>query len=335
MIPRSVRLSEAPSYGQPIALYGPTRGARRPIATSRTNSCGVTVGPHPRPPASSCLPESGRRRHRCRRWSCDGPARRPTAALGRGLGIAHPAAARFRDGAVGDPARPHRPEPVPAAAAMRRGRARGTRGQHREHGVLQPILVTETARRLPAHRRRAAPPGGPAGRPRAIPAVVRQRPTSISSSSRWSRTSSAPTSTRWRRRVPSASSSTSSALTQERSPSGRPGPVDRREHAAPARSRPGRPGGSRRRTHQRGPRARHRRPRPSSQASARRERRRPRDLSVRQTEELVRRLREPRRRRQRPRDDAADPDLERVEDDLRRRWAPRSRSPARVVAGGS
>ena len=41
-------------------------------------------------------------------------------------------------------------------------------------------------------------------------------------------------------------------------------------------------------------------------------------LSVRQTEELVRRLREPRARSQRTAGSDADPDLERVEEDLRR-----------------
>jgi ParB family chromosome partitioning protein len=43
-----------------------------------------------------------------------------------------------------------------------------------------------------------------------------------------------------------------------------------------------------------------------------------RDLSVRQTEELVRRLREPRPERPGPAPRTADPDLERVEEDLRR-----------------
>jgi len=43
------------------------------------------------------------------------------------------------------------------------------------------------------------------------------------------------------------------------------------------------------------------------------------DLSVRETEELVRRLREPRRERlAAPQPDRADPDLQRVEEDLRR-----------------
>jgi len=42
------------------------------------------------------------------------------------------------------------------------------------------------------------------------------------------------------------------------------------------------------------------------------------DLSVRQTEELVRRLREPRPEARAPGRRAADPDLDRVEEDLRR-----------------
>ena len=42
------------------------------------------------------------------------------------------------------------------------------------------------------------------------------------------------------------------------------------------------------------------------------------DLSVRQTEELVRRLREPKPEASGPRDRRSDPDMERVEEDLRR-----------------
>jgi ParB family chromosome partitioning protein len=61
-----------------------------------------------------------------------------------------------------------------------------------------------------------------------------------------------------------------------------------------------------------------------------------RDLSVRQTEELVRRLREPRVAAAEPRTTTGDPDIERVEEDLRRALGTkvrlaRSRKGGRIV----
>ena len=59
-------------------------------------------------------------------------------------------------------------------------------------------------------------------------------------------------------------------------------------------------------------------------------------LSVRQTEELVRRLREPRPgRRPAPRARGSDPDLERVEEDLRRALGTKVSLAGRARAAGS
>ena len=96
-----------------------------------------------------------------------GPRSRPRRA--------HPAAHRRAARPGRDPARPHPAEPAPAAAcASTRPSSRRSTASIREHGVLQPILVTETldGYQLVAGERRCARPRA-AGLER-IPAIVRQ-----------------------------------------------------------------------------------------------------------------------------------------------------------------
>ena len=88
-----------------------------------------------------------------------------TQGLGRGLAALIPQRAPGQPGADRHRRRPDPAQPVPAAPAFRRRpSSRRSRRASREHGVLQPILVTESRRRLRARRRRAAPASG-ASRP--------------------------------------------------------------------------------------------------------------------------------------------------------------------------
>ena len=169
VIPRSVRLSEAPSHGLPIARYAPDSTRRRGVRGAGRPSCG-----------------------RRRRRGADGRARgdpddrdggrhdRPTRALAGPRPrprLAHPAAqpgaaaARSRS-----PIARIRAEPATsrASGSIRASLAVADARASREHGVLQPILVTETldGYQLVAGERRLRAAQA-AGLER-IPAVVRQ-----------------------------------------------------------------------------------------------------------------------------------------------------------------
>ena len=117
------------------------------------------------------------------------------SGLGRGLGALIPqrpagAAGRSRSRSPGSARNPYQPRQRVEQEALETLAA-----SIASHGVLQPILVTEIARRLPARRRRAARPGRAARRPRPHPGRrPAARPTGTSWSSPSSRTSSAPTS---------------------------------------------------------------------------------------------------------------------------------------------
>ena len=318
MVPRSVRLAEAPSHGQPIARYAPDSRARiayRDLATELARDARSAASrrcTHPRlgrAPASA-LPTRPARGDVRPRWTPDGVApigdrlRRSGAGLGRRL---IPQATAAAPAPVEIAARPHRAEPAPAAP--RRSSDEGlerARREHREHGVLQPILVTETLdgyRSSPASAALRA--AALAGLER-IPALVRQPADRDQLELALVENLQRADLDRARGgAAPTGSSSTSSGSPRnEVADRVGQGPLDRREHAPPARPRARR---SRRRSATAGSSEGHGRAlgglpveRPGASCSALSSRR---GLSVRQAEELARRLREPRpaRRRRGPR----------------------------------
>ena len=314
VIPRSVRLSEAPSHGLPIALLRPgLDAAPRPTRRSPTSSARAT----------------GRGRSRDRR-----PQPTPAASGGGVMTVR--------------PERPQRPRPRPRVAdpaaragrARRRSRSRLARirpnphqprqrfddaelealaASIREHGVLQPILVTETidGYQLVAGERRAA--RRQAGRPRADPGGRPPARRSRAARARAGREPPARGSRPDREAHAYRQLIDEFGFTQERRRDARrASALDGRQHPAPARPRPGRPGRGRRRPITEGHAPRARRPadrapgsRPRHASSARSCRSaRPRSSSGACAS------RGPSRRPRRAR--AADPDLERVEEDLRR-----------------
>ena len=242
--------------------------------------------------------------------------------LGRGLVRAHPAAHRRRPGRAGDPARARSARTPTSRVAIDEAELGDARREHPRARRAPADPRDRDARWLPARRRRAArsrcrrSPGSSGSRRSSASSTIRS-----SSSWRSSRTSSARTSTRSRRPTASVGWSTSSASPRSRSRTrvGRARSTVantlRLLDLAPAvqaaiaerritEGHGGRSAGCRSST------------RTTSSGTVIEQ-----DLSVRQTEELVRRLREPRSRASPTggrRGAASDPDLERVEEDLRR-----------------
>ena len=160
VVPRSVRLAEAPSHGRPIALYAPdSRGAAayRALADGAPRSAAQrdsrrSEAPHdrhapcaPGDRSAAASPRSSRRPSP----STPGPAEIPIDRIER--------------------------NPLPAADRLRaRRRSRELAASIAAHGVLQPVLVTETldGYQLVAGERRLRA-AQLAGLER-IPAVVRQ-----------------------------------------------------------------------------------------------------------------------------------------------------------------
>ena len=183
VVPRSVRLSEAPSHGLPIALYRPeSKGAeayrdlaievrgRRPTPVSGNGHVQSANGTDraPTPDARTVDPARGDRRMTVR-------TDRSASALGRGLASLIPQRPTIDGGDRRGAARAHR-------ARTRTSRATASTtpvleelaASIREHGVLQPVLVTETldGYQLVAGERRVRA-ARLAGLER-IPALVRQ-----------------------------------------------------------------------------------------------------------------------------------------------------------------
>ena len=215
IVPRSVRLSEAPSFGLPIALHRPdSRGAEAYAALATE-----LLGRNPprrqarrrrRPPQSR---RSRKRRPNPSRWGApehDSPTRSPAGSRARPR-RAHPAA-RPRHGKHGDRDLARSPEPPSATPANGPGRVGGSRGEHPRTRRAPAHPRDRDARRLSARGRRAAVPGQPDRRPRTNPRA--HPPTRRSRAARDRPRREPPArriSGRWRRPTRSARSSTTSA----------------------------------------------------------------------------------------------------------------------------
>ena len=166
--------------------YGPTRAGAIAYRALAPRSSGVARRTRRPSVERSAQSWPSDRRRRIRRapsvswWRMTVRPDRP-ASLGRGLASLIPQRSAGHAGHRGDPDGADPPEPVPAAQAHRRcGRLATLTASVAEHGVIQPILVTEIARRLPARRRRAPTSRRRRGRPRphpgGRPAARRPRP---------------------------------------------------------------------------------------------------------------------------------------------------------------
>ena len=187
VVPRSVRLAEAPSHGRPIALYAPdSRGAdglpgARDRAAVRLDQEAGRHGVVPevvpaarrrrrRPRARMTHPCRSRSRARtCRSTQARAhPAGWPDGAAGIAWPRprrAHPAGRLHDARAGGHPARPHRAEPLPAAQPCSRRTSWTSSREHR--GARRPAARARhrDARGLPARSRASvgsAPRSSPA-----------------------------------------------------------------------------------------------------------------------------------------------------------------------------
>ena len=178
IVPRSVRLSEAPSHGLPIALYRPeSKGAEAYRAAG------------PRGPGTPCRRAGAcSRRIRSRRPDDERSvdrhaggdrrmtvkADRSTAALGRGLASLIPQRSQTTAAVVEVALARITPNPYQPRHRIDDARLEELAASIREHGVLQPVLVTETldGYQLVAGERRVRA-ARLAGLER-IPALVRQ-----------------------------------------------------------------------------------------------------------------------------------------------------------------
>ena len=229
VIPRSVRLSEAPSHGRPIALYRPeSKGAeayrdlatefrRRERASARAR---IWLAPSADVPADGG-PDGGPRDRsdRRERSNDDRPARRAIRARS---GAASPPSSRAA------PARSTRRPRSPSTGSSRTRTSHGgtsTTPPSRRSPRASPSTASSSrsSSPRPSTATSSSPASGGSGPPVKPGSPGSRRssassPTSTSSSSPSSRTSSGPTSTRSRRRTPTGSSSTSSATRRRSSP---------------------------------------------------------------------------------------------------------------------
>ena len=226
VIPRSVRLSEAPSYGQPIALYrADSRGAEAYASLAAEFDRESRVNdPNPARPSTPSRQEQH-----------DRPFRTPERTRARPRRADPPAQRRPRPDR--GPSRAHPAEPAPAAATHGRGGARGARREH--HRPRRPPADPRDAdpRRLPDRGRGAAVPRRAARRARADPGrhppARRTRP--ARAGPRREPPARRPRPGRRGARLPAADRRVRVDATGRRRAS-RSGPIDRREHPPPARS---------------------------------------------------------------------------------------------------
>ena len=281
VIPRSVRLSEAPSYGLPDRPVPPRlEGRARHTARSRIEFLRRSDGRarRHRRIGFAVAPRPGRRRPGGRAVTAR-PGERPTA-LGRGPRLAHPRTSRRRSRrrprsrSTGSSANPYQPR-----RAFDDAELEAARRQHRQHGVLQPVLVTETLDGYQLVAGRAAAPRGAAGRPRAHPGgrPPARRPAPARARARREPPARGPQPARGGARLPPAHRRVRLHPGAARR-DGRAGPFHGREHASPARAAASRPGRVGRRADHRRPRSRDGRPRRGRRRRRPRDRRRPRHL---------------------------------------------------------
>ena len=176
VVPRSVRLSEAPSHGLPIALYRPeSKGAeayrdargRGPRARRPAGAASPTDGPTGDAMPGPSTPARGDRRMTVSADRAPGARPRP--------GLADPAAHRRPAAAIVEiPLARIAPNPYQPRQRIDDAALEELAASIREHGVLQPVLVTETldGYQLVAGERRVRA-ARLAGLER-IPALVRQ-----------------------------------------------------------------------------------------------------------------------------------------------------------------
>ncbi len=138
VVPRSVRLSEAPSHGLPIALYRPDSKGAEAYARLAVELRGRRLADGAEP----CRPRRRRARDRSRRMT--DRTERNTSALGRGLSALIPQRAVPATAIVDVPLARVRPNPYQPRRHMDDAGLEELAASIREHGVLQPVLVTET-----------------------------------------------------------------------------------------------------------------------------------------------------------------------------------------------
>ena len=182
--------------------------------------------------------------------------------LGRGLAALIPQRGPTTNGSIEIPLARIRENPRQPRLRMDDDALAALAESIREHGVIQPILVTETHRRLSARRgraprsRRAARRPGPHSRDR--PPARRSR--AARARARGEPPARGPRSDRGGPRATASSSTTSRSRRRSSRPRVGPGAVHGREHAAAARAQLRGAGRRRVGRDQRRPRARHRRP---------------------------------------------------------------------------
>ena len=151
VVPRSVRLSEAPSHGVPIALYRPeskgaeayrdlaieVRGRRPTPASGNGHVQSATARIERRPRCPDRHPARGDRRMTIR-------TDRNASALGRGLSSLIPQRPTSTAAIVEVPLARIAPNPYQPRHRIDDAVLEELAASIREHGVLQPVLVTET-----------------------------------------------------------------------------------------------------------------------------------------------------------------------------------------------
>ena len=203
-MPRSVRLAEAPSYGQPITEYSPAHEVPWHIRRSPQSFSGAAASTPASAARGSERSIRGRQRRRPGRGGELTHDRRDQEEQRTGAWTGGPDSDRAFgriECAGGAGRRRSRPNPEQPRRTFDPDELQQLADSIAAHGVLQPIVVVEEAEGYRPHRRGAASACGAASSDSKPSRRSFARLTNRSvSRSRWSRTSSARTSTRWMRR---------------------------------------------------------------------------------------------------------------------------------------